>query len=342
MDEVVGRGHFPHSTTVGDFLRRFSEEEHFTALQRVEDELNRQTLRRMGCRQLTLDIDATIIEADSSKRENVAKAYNGAVGFQPLILFALEPGLVLAHDFRPANVHPGAGATGLIDHALTVIPAGVKLHFRSDSACYDQKVVNYCEDHGITFTIAAPLTERLRKTIDEAPESAWRPLDKGVEIAQVYYQPTGWSRSYRFIVTRRAKGQDLLGTVWKHWALVTNIKTGNPDWILQRHRRHANVENGIRELKGGFSLSRPPCLAYRANRAWFQLGLIANDLFSAIKLVFLPGRWASRRIKSFRWRMIQLGGLLVRHARKRVLKIARGHPRADDLVKLRRAVQACA
>ncbi|MFH0766391.1 MAG: hypothetical protein V2A61_08225 [Calditrichota bacterium] len=54
LDEVVGRNSFPHSNTIGDFLRRFTEEEQFEALQRVQDELNRQTLRQMGYAQLTL------------------------------------------------------------------------------------------------------------------------------------------------------------------------------------------------------------------------------------------------------------------------------------------------
>ncbi len=55
----------------------------------------------------------------------------------------------------------------------------------------------------------------------ESIVGAWHPLDKGEEAAQLYCRPTGWSRAYRFIAVRRVKC----------------------------HRRHANVENGIKELK---------------------------------------------------------------------------------------------
>ena len=71
---------------------------------------------------LTLDVDATIIKAEGKKREGVKKAFDGTIGFQPLLVFAAEPGLLLAHDFRPANVHPGNGAVELLKHAQTVIP----------------------------------------------------------------------------------------------------------------------------------------------------------------------------------------------------------------------------
>jgi len=342
LDEVVGRGHFPHSTTIGDFLRRFTDEEQFEALQRVQDELNRQTLLQMGYDQLTLDIDATIIAAEGNKRQGTGKAFTGDIGFQPLVLFAAEPGLVLAHDFRPANVHPGAGAVPLLKKALEIIPGDTRLHLRSDSACYNKAVVVFWDDQGRTFTIAADMTAPLLARIAELPVEAWQPLEKGEAVAQVYYQPGGWPKAYRFIVVRKLKGQDMLGPVWSYRALVTNLERSNPEVILKRHRRHANVENGIKELKSGFSLSVMPCLAYRANRAWFHLGLIANNLFSVLKILFLPAKWAAHRIKTVRWRLLHIGGMLVHHARRRVLKVPRDHPWSEDLVRLRSSVRAYA
>jgi len=338
MDEVVSGKRFPHSTTVGDFLRRFNEEEQFDALTRVEDEFNRQLLIQGDYDQLTLDADATIIKAEGKKREGTAKAYNGTQGFQPFLIFAAEPGLLLAHDFRSANVHPGDGAVELLEHALSVIPEGTNLHFRSDSACYNKDVVAFCESKGMTFTIAADMTAPLLASINELSDDAWYPLDKAEEVAQVYYQPQKWLRPYRFIVVRKPKSQDMFGTVYTYKSVVTNIERGNPQWILKRHRRHANVENGIKELKSGFSLSVMPCLAYRANRAWFQLGVIAHNLFMAIKLLFLPAKWACHTIKTVRWRLFNIGGVMVRHARRRVLKISRSHPWHKDFVRLRKQV----
>jgi len=338
MDEVVSGKRFPHSTTVGDFLRRFTEEEQFNALTRVEDELNRQLLIQGDYDQLTLDADATIIKAEGKKRQGVKKAYDGTIGFQPLLVFAAEPGLLLAHDFRPANVHPGDGAVELLKHAQSVIPKGTKLHLRSDSACYNKDVVAFCESAAMTFTITADLTAPLLAAIDELPADAWHLLDKGEEVAQVYYQPQKWLRLYRFVVVRKPKSQDMFGAVYRYRAVVTNIERGNPQWILKRHRRHANVENGIKELKSGFSLSLMPCLAFHANRAWFHLGVIAHNLFMAIKLLFLPAKWASNTIKTVRWRLINIGGVMVHHARRRVLKISRCHPWHKDFFQLRKRI----
>jgi len=338
MDDVVIGKKFPHSTTIGDFLRRFEEKEHFDALTRVEDELNRQVLLQKGYSSLTLDIDATIIKAEGAKREGMGKAFNGVVGVQPFLLFASEPGLLLAHDFRPANVHPGADAVKLLEHALTVIPPHTKLHLRSDSACYNKEVVSFCESKGMTFSIAAQKTASLLAVINAMPENAWSPLDKNDEIAQVFYQPAGWDHAYRFIVVRKEKDRDMFGAVYKYWAMVTNIETGNPQWVLKRHRRHANVENEIKEVKRGFSMRLMPCLSFNANRAWFHLGVLAHNLFMAIKVLFLPMKWAKTTIKTLRWRLIQFGATLVRHARRYIVKMSRNNPWHKDFLKLRRRI----
>lgn len=343
LDEVVSGSPFPHSTTVGDFLRRFDEEEFISALDTIYDEMNRQFLSQAGYASLTLDADATIIEAGGQKRQGVSMAYNGKVGFQPLMVFATEPGLVLATDFRAANVHPGSGVTGLLDRALSVIPEGTKLHFRSDSACYDKDVVSYCESNDMSFTIAAAMTTALRAEIDCLPGDAWHCFgDKGEEVAQFYYQPSGWSKPYRFVAVRKPKGEDLFGTVYRYHAIVTNQFFGNPDFILKRHRRHANVENSIKELKSGFGLSLLPCSSYNANHAWFLLGIMAHSLTVFLKVLYLAKKWAKNTIKTLRYRLFNLGGVLVRHARKRILKVPSAHPWLMDLFRCRKRILATA
>jgi hypothetical protein len=343
LDEVVSGSPFPHSTTVGDFLRRFDGDEVITAIDKINDEINRQFLTQADYDSLTLDADATIIEAGGKQRQGVSMAYNGKIGFQPLLLFAAEPGLLLAKDFRPANVHPGTEVISLLDRALTVIPEGTKLHFRSDSACYNKDVVAHCESNNMSFTIAADMTPALRAEIDSLTEDAWHCFgDKSEEAAQFYYQPCGWPKPYRYIVVRKPKDQDLFGTVYHYHAIVTNQPFGNPDFILKRHRRHANVENSIKELKSGFGLSLLPCSSYNANKVWFLLGTMAHSLIVILKVLYLATKWAKSTIKTLRYRLFNIGGVLARHARKKTLKVSRGHPWLKELFRCRKKILAVA
>jgi hypothetical protein len=338
LDEVVSGGGFPHSTTVGDFLRRFEEEEIFDALTRVQDALSKSVLDARGYDRLTLDIDATTIKAEGRNREGTDKSYDGVRGYQALAVFAAEPGLLLVQELRPANTHPGSGALPLLERAVRVIPEGTTLHLRSDSACYSKKEVQWCESHAMTFTITADMIAPLQQKIEALPEDAWHSFSSSEDAANLSYRPTGWPKPYRFIAVRKRKGKDMFGAVYTYRAFVTNIVRGKPELLVRRHRRHANVENGIKELKSGFSLSVMPCSLYHANRAWFHLGSIAHNLFVAVKVLFLPAAWAKHTIKTIRYRLIHIGGVLIRHGRRQVVKISRMHPWWKEFVRLKKRI----
>jgi len=338
MDEIVNGGGFPHSTTVGDFLRRFKDEDILNALTRVQDALSRSILDECGYDRLTLDIDATPIKAEGKNRQGTGMSFDGVTGYQALAVFAAEPGLLLAQELRSANTHSGSGAVALIEHALTLIPVGTGLHLRSDSACYSKEVVQLCKQHKMTFTITADMTAPLQREIEALPYEAWHSISSSEDAANLYYQPTGWPEPYRFIAVRKCKGEDLFGAVYTYRALVTSITCGKPEFIIHRHRRHANVENGIKELKSGFSLAMMPCSVFHANRAWFSLGSIAHNLFVAVKVLFLPARWAKHTIKTIRYRLIHIGGVLTRHGRRLVVKISRMHPWWKDFIRLKKRI----
>jgi hypothetical protein len=190
----------------------------------------------------------------------------------------------------------------------------------------------------MTFTITADMTAPLHQMIEALPDDAWHPFPSTEDAANLSYQPTGWPKPYRFIAVRKRKGEDMFGVVYTYRAFVTNIVRGKPELLVRRHRRHANVENGIKELKSGFSLSVMPCSLSHANRAWFRLGSIAHNLFVAVKVLFLPNAWAKCTIKAIRYRLIHIGGILIRHGRRLVVKISRMHPWWKDFIRLKKRI----
>src|SRR4029450_10733768 len=80
------------------------------------------------------------------------------------------------------------------------------------------------------------------------------------------------------------------------------------------HRRHAEVENVIRDLKDGVGLNHLPSGKFAANAAWLTLNVLAHNL----------ARWTSRiglvqtliTTKTLRTRYLDLPGRLTRSARR--------------------------
>ena len=65
-----------------------------------------------------------------------------------------------------------------------------------------------------------------------------------------------------------------------------------------------------------------PCGETYANAVFFRIGVIAYNLFQAMKLLSLPVWWRTATVATVRWKLYQIAGRLVYHARRIVLKLA--------------------
>ena len=90
------------------------------------------------------------------------------------------------------------------------------------------------------------------------------------------------------------------------------------------HRRHAEIENAIRDLKYGVGLNHLPSGRFPANGAWLAVQVMAHNL----------ARWTARiglgqqivTTKTLRRRFFSLAGRLTRSARRLTLHLPQRWP----------------
>ena len=90
------------------------------------------------------------------------------------------------------------------------------------------------------------------------------------------------------------------------------------------HRRHAEIENAIRDLKYGVGLNHMPSGRFAANGAWLAVQVMAHNL----------ARWTARiglgqqivTTKTLRRRVFALAGRITRSARRLTLHLPRRWP----------------
>ena len=88
------------------------------------------------------------------------------------------------------------------------------------------------------------------------------------------------------------------------------------------HRRHAEVENAIRDLKYGVGLNHLPSGRFPANGAWLAVQVMAHNLARWTGHIALDETAATT--KTLRWRFFSLAGRLTRSARR--LTLPQGWP----------------
>jgi len=175
----------------------------------------------------------------------------------------------------------------------------------------------------VRFSITVRQHPSIRRLIEAIPDDAWSPipywLDGGADVAETTYTPFATEKDaapVRLIVrrVRPTPGSQLaLLVLYDFHAFITD-RDGETVSLEADHRRHAEIENAIRDLKHGMALNHLPSGRFAANGAWLAVQVMAHNL----------ARWTARlglgegivTTKTLRRRLFALVGRLTRSARQ--------------------------
>jgi len=369
---LIGLDRMPGPDAIGDWLRRMGSGGGQEALRRCNDKLVRryiqngleqdpeeQTASGQGSgeeevlKTLTLDVDATIIEADKGDGET---AYDGTIGYQPMLGF-LSDGrrrpCCSYVKFRPGNASPQTGIEEAITHTLGLLEKeGRSLrYFRSDSAAYQSGVINQLNDENIGYTITAELDEAVRKAIREVPEAKWQPLEDrdgfktGRQVCETVHTMNDSDHAFRLVVWREQLEDPSLFAetdedFYRYGAVITNVSREemSAEEVLHHHRGRGNAERFIGEAQSGVGLRHLPCGQERANRIWFGIGMLTFNLLKLMQQEVLPEGWAHRTIQTLRQKALRLVGKVTKSARQLTLKVRASIGQIDRLRTVRRLI----
>ena len=108
---------------------------------------------------------------------------------------------------------------------------------------------------------------------------------------------------------------------YSYHAMITD-RQGDTLQLEADHRRHAEIENAIRDLKYGVGLNHLPSGA--ANGAWLAVQVMAHNLARWTGRIALGEQVATT--KTLRRRLFSLAGRLTRKARRLILHLPRRWP----------------
>lgn len=286
---VLGHGVLAPST-LGTFLRSFTPG-HVRQLDAAAGELLARAWAAgagPGDEPVTVDVDASITETYGLAKHGGSKfTYTHVRGYHWLMASVAGTGDVVHTRLRGGNANSGRGAASFLAETFNrVRVAGAigPLTLRADSGFYSRKVVDACRKADVRFSITVRLNKGLHKTIDAIPENGWTPIPyflDGADVAETTWRPFGKRQPQVRLIVRRVRptpgSQLALFTEFSYHAFITD-RPGGTLWLEGDHRRHAEVENVVRDLKHGVGLNHMPSGRFGANGAWLVLNAIAHNL----------------------------------------------------------------
>ena len=250
-------------STLGTFLRSFRWG-HVRQLDRVSRELLARAWQAgagPGDGPLTIDLDSTICETYGLAKEGARHhGYTGKRGYHPLLAVAAGTGDVLMARLREGRANTARGAAHFLRETVSRVRYGGasgQLTMRADSGFYTHAVVAVCRRINVRYSITIRQHKSLHNLIEAIPEDAWTPIpywmDGAADVAETTctpFQAEADAAPVRLIV-RRVKptpgSQLALFAKYSYHGFITD-RDGELLELEADHRRHAEIENAIRDL----------------------------------------------------------------------------------------------
>ena len=190
---------------------------------------------------------------------------------------------------------------------------------QADSGFYTHSVVSACCKMDVRFSVTIRQHKSRYNLIETIPETDWTPIpywmDGAADVAQTTYTPfrTEPGAAPVRLIVRRVKptpgSQLALFAAYRYHDFITD-RDGEMLELEADQRRHAEIENAIRDLKYDVGLNHLPSGRFPANGAWLAVQVLAHNL----------ARWTARiglgeqvvTTKTLRRRCFSLAGRLTR------------------------------
>jgi hypothetical protein len=285
--------------------------------------------------ELTIDFDSY---PDAAHGHQEGAVYNGhyhETCLHPLIAIA-DTGHVLDGRMRPGNVHTAQDvielAGPLFEDARKVAN---KVWARFDAGFVGPGFMDWLDQERIRFVSrlrnnavlereAASFVARTRAVWAASP--ADRPREETFEF---WYRAGTWSRKRR-VVAVLVERQDGDGELFDRlFFLVTNASrpTSTSAELLARYRRRGSAENHIGEFVNviGPKISSP---LLRENETTMLLGILAYTLVHHVRTRLAAHLHEGMSLQRVRERFLKAAAVIVRHARRIVVRIGEAKVRA--------------
>ena len=294
---------------------------------------------------LTIDLDSTICETHGLAKEGARDhGYTGKRGYHPLLAVAAGTGDVLMVRLREGRANTARGAAHFLRETVGRVRyagASGQLTVRADSGFYTHALVAVCRKMDVRFSITIRQSASLRSLIEAIPEQDWTPIpywmEGAADVAETSYTPFQSkpdAAPVRLIV-RRVKptpgSQLALFATYSYHGFITD-RDGETLELEADHRRHAEIENAIRDLKYGVGLNHLPSGRFPANAAWLAVQSLPRTRYGVI--AHNLARWTARiglgeqivTTKTLRRRFFSMSGRLTRSARRLTLHLPKRWP----------------
>jgi len=333
LRSIFGLSQVGSVSTYSRFFRRFGQRQ----VHEVFGHFGQWFWGNLGGRSWTVDLDSSVLTR-YGHQEGVERGYNpwhrGKKSQHPLMAFAAEARMVISAWLRPGNTTDSSNAENFFREVLATLGKAHRIGLlRCDSGFCTGSFLDLLEQQGIGYIVVARLRPTVKRTIGGLKD--WVQLDSRTGVAEFMYQPTGWSKSRRFVVVRqrleqRQQQPTLLEVPGYSFSIYVTNLTLPALQVRNLYLGRADSENRIKELLQDFAISGFVSQKFWATEAAFRLACLAYNLMSLFRQALL-GAASKHTLSTLRTQCFAIGASLGKRGHQQVLRLGLSPPRRQWL-----------
>lgn len=317
----------------------------------AESVLQRHRRRKRRVRRITIDLDPTDDPVHGGQQLSFFhrlydnRCYLPLAGF---LTFDREPEQYLfCYVLRPGNATAKQGCLSILKRLLPRLRRAfpqAKLRIRLDAGFTGPELYEFFEAERLEYVVcmaknarllafAEPLLGLLRQAV--TAEEALTPV-----FGECRYRAHRWNRARRVIIKADITLHPGRPPKENPRFIVTNLN-GSPKHIYQDiYCARGDVENRIKELKGGLQIDRTSCVSFKANQLRVLITTAAYVLMQELRLRARGTRCARAQVETLRLRLLKLGAWIDVSVRRIVLHLPITAPYATEWRRIACAIGA--
>ena len=296
---------------------------------------------------IPLDIDVTPMDNSGSKKEGVSYTYKEFEGYAPIMAYIGTEGYLMKCELREGKSNGQCSKTvPFLKSTIDIAKKTGKKHILVRTDCGHD-----CCDNVLVFTQkGVDFLMKKKNTVADKPEFYFKQAQKEGRKKETREGKERYLYSYekmyvckqedgtvvnipvRIVVdamkrTSKSDGQILLIPEYECKRYATSLQEPIEEEIIELYHNHATSEQFHSEIKTDMDIERLPSGKFSTNEIVLGLGGITYNILRLIgqincKLETSKKRAIERkRIKTVIKDMIMLASKLVKHARKKIIKI---------------------
>lgn len=281
-----------------------------------------------GCPdELVLDIDASDIPLHGDQEQAEFHAYYDHYCYLPLYVFAGHA--MLACVLRRSRIDGARHAAAVIKLIVSRLRQAwpmVRIIVRGDSGFCRQRLIRWCERHGVGYVIGMARNARLHRHVadweQEMEQAYGAARTKQRLIRQFSYAAKSWDRERR-LITRLEYGAQ--GTNPRF--IVTNLDRPADELYDDLYCQRGEAENRIKETQLDLFGTRASCHTFLANWLRVLFSALAYTLMQRLRELALAATdLAKATAATIRVRLLKIGAAVIRNTRRIRILLASHHP----------------